>query len=171
MNDVVWLVHPPRAEADALAAALGLPPAIARVLVNRKILTEEAARAFLYGELDKLHDPYLMKGMDRGRRPDRRGHRRRREDPHLRRLRRRRRPVDGHAEQGPDDARGQGRVFHPGAPDRRLRHQGRARPHPGRAGRDARHQRRLRHQVRRVRRPGPGAGRRRHHHRPSPAGR
>ncbi len=65
MNDVAWLVHPPRAEAEALAEALSLPPAIARVLVNRKILTVEAARAFLFGGLDKLHDPYLMKGMDR----------------------------------------------------------------------------------------------------------
>ena len=65
MNDVAWLVHPPRAEADALAVALDLPPAIARVLVNRKILTAEAARAFLYGGLEELHDPYLMKGMDR----------------------------------------------------------------------------------------------------------
>jgi single-stranded-DNA-specific exonuclease len=65
MNDVAWLIHPPRAEADALAAALDIPPAIARVLVNRKIATEEAARAFLYGGLDRLHDPYLMKGMDR----------------------------------------------------------------------------------------------------------
>ncbi len=63
MNPAVWVVHPPSAEADALAQALDIPPAIARVLVNRKILTEEAARAFLFGELDRLHDPYLMKDM------------------------------------------------------------------------------------------------------------
>jgi single-stranded-DNA-specific exonuclease len=65
MNPAVWVVYPPRAETDALARALDIPPAIARVLVNRKILTEEAARAFLFGDLDKLHDPYLMKGMDK----------------------------------------------------------------------------------------------------------
>ncbi len=65
MNSAIWVVNPPRAEADALAQALSLPPAIARVLVNRKILTEEAARAFLFGDLSALHDPYLMKGMDR----------------------------------------------------------------------------------------------------------
>jgi len=65
MNPAVWVVHPPRAEADALAQALDIPPAIARVLVNRKILTEEAAREFLFGDLQKLHDPYLMKGMDK----------------------------------------------------------------------------------------------------------
>jgi single-stranded-DNA-specific exonuclease len=65
MNPAVWIVHPPRAETDALAEALGIPPALARVLVNRKIVTEAAAREFLYGDLDRLHDPYLMKGMDK----------------------------------------------------------------------------------------------------------
>jgi single-stranded-DNA-specific exonuclease len=65
MNPAVWVVHPPRAETDALAQALDIPPAIARVLVNRKIVTEDAARAFLFSDLEKLHDPYLMKGMDK----------------------------------------------------------------------------------------------------------
>ncbi len=65
MNPAVWIVRPPCAEAEALARALDIPPAIARVLVNRKIVTEEAARTFLFGDLEKLHDPYLMKGMDK----------------------------------------------------------------------------------------------------------
>jgi len=63
MNSSLWLVTPPRPEAEGLAAELGLPLPIARILANRKILTAEAARAFLYGSLDGLHDPYLMKGM------------------------------------------------------------------------------------------------------------
>src|SRR5512143_1846545 len=65
MSSAVWVVHPPRAEADALAQALDIPPAIARVLVNRKIVTEDAAREFLFGDITKLHDPYLMKDMDK----------------------------------------------------------------------------------------------------------
>lgn len=65
MNGSVWQVRPPSAEADALARALDIPPALARVLVNRKIATEDAAREFLFGDLGKLHDPYLMKGMDK----------------------------------------------------------------------------------------------------------
>lgn len=65
MHAATWVVSPPRAEADLLAQALSIPPIIARILVNRKILTEGAARAFLFGELEALHDPYLMKGMDR----------------------------------------------------------------------------------------------------------
>jgi single-stranded-DNA-specific exonuclease len=65
MNTAAWVVSPPRPEAEALAEALDIPPSIARVLVNRKILTPDDARAFLHGGLDGLHDPYLMKGMDR----------------------------------------------------------------------------------------------------------
>jgi single-stranded-DNA-specific exonuclease len=65
MNTAVWVVTPPGPEADTLAETLALPRAIARILVNRKILTPDDARAFLHGGLDGLHDPYLMKGMDR----------------------------------------------------------------------------------------------------------
>jgi single-stranded-DNA-specific exonuclease len=63
MNSSVWILAPARPEAETLAAELGLPVPIAQVLANRKILTGEAARNFLYGNLDRLHDPYLMKGM------------------------------------------------------------------------------------------------------------
>jgi len=63
MNSAVWMLQPPLPEAATLAAELGIPVAIAQVMVNRKILTAEAARAFLYGNLDGLHDPYLMKDM------------------------------------------------------------------------------------------------------------
>ncbi len=63
MNSSIWLVSPPRPEAETLAAELGIPLTIATVLVNRKILTPEAAKAFLFGSIDGLHDPFLMKGM------------------------------------------------------------------------------------------------------------
>ncbi|HYA48844.1 MAG TPA: single-stranded-DNA-specific exonuclease RecJ [Burkholderiales bacterium] len=63
MESSIWLVAPPSPEAETLAAELGLPLAIARILANRKILTAEAARTFLYGSLEGLHDPFLMKGM------------------------------------------------------------------------------------------------------------
>ena len=65
MNAATWVISPPRPEAETIAAALSIPPVIASVLVNRKILTVDAARAFLYGAADALHDPFLMKGMDR----------------------------------------------------------------------------------------------------------
>ncbi len=63
MNSSVWILSPARPEAETLVAELGLPAALARVLANRKILTVEAAQRFLFGNLDGLHDPYLMKGM------------------------------------------------------------------------------------------------------------
>lgn len=65
MEQSQWLIAPPRHEADLLAAELGVPLPIARVLTNRDILTPEAARSFLEGNLDDLPDPFLMAGMDR----------------------------------------------------------------------------------------------------------
>jgi single-stranded-DNA-specific exonuclease len=60
-----WVIAPPRPEADALAAELGVPLSIARILTNRNILTVEAAETFLNGTFKDLYDPYLMRGMDR----------------------------------------------------------------------------------------------------------
>ena len=65
MNPGCWVIAPPRPEADVLAAELGIPLPIARVLTNRNVLTAEAAETFLNGTLKDLHDPYLMKGMDK----------------------------------------------------------------------------------------------------------
>ena len=65
MNKAKWLIPPVRPEAETLASELGLPLAIARILANRGLTSPEAAQTFLYGTLDKLPDPYLMKDMDR----------------------------------------------------------------------------------------------------------
>ncbi|HCS47001.1 MAG TPA: single-stranded-DNA-specific exonuclease RecJ [Candidatus Aminicenantes bacterium] len=65
MNPGPWVIAPPRPEADILAAELGIPLPIARVLTNRNILSAKAAETFLNGTLKDLNDPYLMKGMDR----------------------------------------------------------------------------------------------------------
>lgn len=63
MDDSLWIIAPPREEASRLASELGLPPAIAQVLVNRKITEPDAADRFLRGTIDQLHDPFLMSGM------------------------------------------------------------------------------------------------------------
>jgi single-stranded-DNA-specific exonuclease len=65
INPGRWVISPPLPEADVLAAELGIPLPIARVLINRNVLTPEAAETFLGGTLDDLHDPFLMRGMDR----------------------------------------------------------------------------------------------------------
>lgn len=48
-----------------LSAALGVVPALAELLVQRDIGTYEEARAFFRPELSDLHNPFLMKDMDR----------------------------------------------------------------------------------------------------------
>ena len=63
MDKAIWVYNPPPEEAYVLSGELGLPLEIAQIMVNRGISESETARTFLYGELEKLHNPYLMKGM------------------------------------------------------------------------------------------------------------
>lgn len=63
MNKSIWLTYPPKSEAKKLSLELGLPFEICQILVNRNIRDLETAHAFLFGTLDDLYDPYLMKGM------------------------------------------------------------------------------------------------------------
>ena len=63
MSDNVWVVAQARPEAETLSAELGIPPAIAQVLVNRGFTDAASAREFLLGGLEGLHDPFLMSGM------------------------------------------------------------------------------------------------------------
>ncbi len=53
------------AEVRELAGALNVPEIIARLLLNRGISTPEAAERFFRPSLAHLHDPFLMKDMDR----------------------------------------------------------------------------------------------------------
>jgi len=50
--------------AARLAAELIIPLPIARLLIGRKISDPAAARMFLHGTLDDLHDPFLLGGMN-----------------------------------------------------------------------------------------------------------
>lgn len=59
-----WVVASREGEAPVgLARALGIPEAIARLLIGRGLETVEAAEGFLRPELGQLHDPYRMLGM------------------------------------------------------------------------------------------------------------
>jgi single-stranded-DNA-specific exonuclease len=59
-----WVVASRQSEAAALLAHnLGVPEAIARLLVCRGFSTAEAAKAFLEPTMMQLHDPYTMLGM------------------------------------------------------------------------------------------------------------
>ncbi|HEX5071106.1 MAG TPA: single-stranded-DNA-specific exonuclease RecJ [Vicinamibacterales bacterium] len=60
----VWVDVPAEAaEVVATAAALGVPPVIARLLVQRGLSDPDLARAFLQPDLTHLHDPFLLTGI------------------------------------------------------------------------------------------------------------
>ena len=62
-----WVVNPqgnPEAVA-AMAAATGISPVLANLLVQRGIDTLEKAKKFFNPQLSDLHDPFLMKDMDK----------------------------------------------------------------------------------------------------------
>ena len=62
-----WVVKPQgdRATVEALAAELGMSTVLANLLVQRGIDTKEKAQRFFSPSLRDLHDPYLMKDMDK----------------------------------------------------------------------------------------------------------
>ena len=62
-----WVVKPQGdpATVEALASALRIPPVLANLLVQRGIDTEEKVHSFFNPQLSDLHDPFLMKDMDR----------------------------------------------------------------------------------------------------------
>ena len=64
-----WNYEPPTTEnvacAEALAEEVRVNPAIAQMLVERGIRTAEQARKYFHPQLLELHDPYLMKDMDK----------------------------------------------------------------------------------------------------------
>src|SRR6185436_1910557 len=51
------------AAAEALAAALGVPPIVARLLCQRGLSEPDAAARFLNPSLDQLHDPMALADM------------------------------------------------------------------------------------------------------------
>lgn len=63
MEETRWIVSPERPESGGLAAELNLPGPLARVLANRGVGDAGAGRTFLFGGLEALRDPLLMKGM------------------------------------------------------------------------------------------------------------
>ena len=60
-----WMVSAKKADFQKLAAEFGIDPVTARLIRNRDIVGEEAMREYLYGDLTWLHDPHLLKDMDK----------------------------------------------------------------------------------------------------------
>lgn len=60
-----WMVHSKKADFDGFARELGVSPIVARIMRNKDLDTVESQRAFLESSMDKLHEPELMKDMDK----------------------------------------------------------------------------------------------------------
>jgi single-stranded-DNA-specific exonuclease len=62
-----WRIHEPSEEIRSrLVEELGIHPVIAQILINRQIRNPEEARRYLYPSLKDLHNPFLMKDMQKG---------------------------------------------------------------------------------------------------------
>lgn len=66
-NKSTWLFveAPPLAVVEALAESLGIETSMATMLVQRGISTFDEAKAFFRPEMSALHNPYLMKDMEK----------------------------------------------------------------------------------------------------------
>ena len=60
----LWMVQTKRADFSGLAMRLGVSPVAVRGMRNRGLTEEAEMRKYLYGTLDDLYDPRLMKGME-----------------------------------------------------------------------------------------------------------
>ena len=62
-----WILKPlgNQEDIDKLSKELTVSPIIANMLVQRGITTYEGAKSFFRPSLDDLHDPFLMKDMDK----------------------------------------------------------------------------------------------------------
>ncbi len=64
LSNKKWFLAEPSAEAvSMLESELQLPKAIAVLLANRGVVTKESAKDFLEADFTRLHDPFLMNGM------------------------------------------------------------------------------------------------------------
>src|SRR3712207_2066690 len=61
----VFKAVPPEEQRDSLAKAINVSPLLASMLLQRKISDFEEAKAFFRPVLENLHDPFLMKDMDK----------------------------------------------------------------------------------------------------------
>ncbi|MBH5317121.1 single-stranded-DNA-specific exonuclease RecJ [Paenibacillus sp. GSMTC-2017] len=61
--DVAPWADPEERDASRLSEEIGLPPLVAKLLVQRGFREQSSARQFLYGGEEHLHDPYLLHGM------------------------------------------------------------------------------------------------------------
>lgn len=60
-----WVVAAKKADFNEIAEKFGIDPVVARIIRNRDVIGDEAIETYLYGGLDKLNSPSLLKDMDK----------------------------------------------------------------------------------------------------------
>jgi single-stranded-DNA-specific exonuclease len=61
--DKKWVVLMKKADFNAIGRRYGIDPVVARLIRNRDVTGDESIRKYLYGSLEDLYDPMLLKGM------------------------------------------------------------------------------------------------------------
>lgn len=61
-----WVVAGKRADFKAIGKRFQIDPVIARIIRNRDLTEPEQIEMYLYGGIDSLYDPHLLKDADRG---------------------------------------------------------------------------------------------------------
>ena len=64
--DMAWVMYGKRADFFGIAERFHIDPVTARVIRNRDVITDEEIDTYLNGGLDRLHDPVMMKNMEKG---------------------------------------------------------------------------------------------------------
>lgn len=64
--DMEWTVYGKRADFFGIGERFHIDPVTVRVIRNRDVITDEDIDTYLHGSLDRLHDPGLMKNMEKG---------------------------------------------------------------------------------------------------------
>lgn len=60
-----WVVAAKRADFVAIGKEFGIDPVIARLIRNRDVQDRDEIRRYLYGKVDELASPHLMKDVDK----------------------------------------------------------------------------------------------------------
>ena len=61
-----WMLTQKRADFFGIAEKYNIDPVIARIIRNRDVIEDEEIAAFLKSDINELHNPGLMKDMDKG---------------------------------------------------------------------------------------------------------
>ena len=64
-RQAIWMLQTKKADFSAIAERFHISPVTARIIRNRDVIGEQEIERYLNGGTEDLHDPYLLKDMDR----------------------------------------------------------------------------------------------------------